>query len=316
MRYKGIARSGILPGFVVAPFDLKDKIYSITELVECGIDDIEDIIHKTQVNDGNYPFPNSSTARSEHIRVVESIKEILNGDCKKKIIASKVILKSGCVDIMSSLDTIGKAFPDAFVFMFYLPQAGLWLGASPELLLSCKNNMLSTFALAGTRIANSEEEWDEKNLKEHEIVKNYIVDTFRSLGFSVKVSDTVNRKAGNIEHLLTEINSYNDASNNVETILRVLSPTPALAGYPKEDAIKEIHKLERWPRGFYGGFIGPYNSSDDFSFFVNLRSIRIGSGCYCMHVGGGITSLSDAETEWIETENKAKTILDNIVIFK
>lgn len=310
--YKGEAKAGILPGFVIAPFDLTDNIYTITDLTECNLEDIKEILSDADDKKLVFPFPNQSTTESQHTQIVKGIQDILNGDLSKKIIASKVILKSGSIDLEKSFESLCRKFPEAFVFLYFTPQTGIWMGASPELLLKCENSILSTYALAGTRLAGTSGNWDEKNTKEQAIVKNYIVDSFQSFGLKPKVSETTTRKAGSIEHLLTEINSHIDASNNIEEILRSLSPTPALAGYPKEMAMQTIKRLEDQPRGFYGGFIGPYNDDADFNFYVNLRSIRIKGNSYCMYVGGGITALSDVKEEWMETERKAASIFSSL----
>lgn len=311
-RCEGEAKKGILPGFVIAPFDLCDDVYTITNLAECNFDDIKGILSSADDSELIFSFPNQSTTELQHSQIVKGIQEILKGDLSKKIIASKVIVKKSSVDLEKSFESLCESFPDAFVFLFYTPETGTWLGASPELLLKCENSILSTFALAGTRPAGTPGNWDKKNIKEQEIVKNYIVDIFQSFGLKPQVSDTKTRKAGSVEHLLTEINSPLDASNNIEELLKALSPTPALSGFPKEMAMQAIKMLEEEPRGYYGGFVGPYKNAEDFNFFVNLRSIRIGADNFCMHVGGGITALSDAQEEWIETDRKAASIFSSL----
>ncbi|MDE7437203.1 MAG: chorismate-binding protein [Muribaculaceae bacterium] len=310
--YKGDSKKGIFPGFVIAPFDLNDGIYTITDLYECNPTDISEILKSSNDASLTFPLPDLSTTEAAHHKIVKGIQNILNGDLSKKIIASKVIVKSGSIDLEKSFESLCESFPEAFIFLFYTPETGIWIGASPEILLNCENSILSTYALAGTRPACTIGNWDDKNIKEQAIVKNYIVDIFQSFGLTPSVSDTKTRKAGSIEHLLTEIISPLDASNNIVEILRALSPTPALSGYPKEMAMQAIKMLEDQPRGYYGGFIGPYKNAEDFNFFVNLRSIRIAAGRYCMHVGGGITALSDAKEEWIETERKAASIFSSL----
>lgn len=310
--YKGESRKGLLPGFVIAPFDLGSDIYTITDLSEATWQDLKKIISESNDADLLFQFPSVSTTEEQHFNVVNGIKKLLNGDLSRKIIASKVIVKSGTINLEDSFNSLCNSFPEAFVFIFHTPQSGTWIGASPELLLKCENSVMSTCALAGTRPAGSLGDWDDKNTKEQAIVKDYIVDIFRSFGLDPNISETTTRRAGSVEHLLNEINTHVDASNNIENLLKALSPTPALAGYPKDMAMSAIQRLERHPRGFYGGFFGPLKNSDDFNFYVNLRSIRLDTNRYCMHVGGGITSLSVPEEEWGETERKAKSILSAI----
>ena len=64
-------------------------------------------------------------------------------------------------------------------------------------------------------------------------------------------------------------------------------------------------------RSLYCGFIGlvDQNSCD---IYVNLRCARISSQELQIFVGGGITSKSIAEKEYLETEIKSQTLLSVI----
>ena len=64
-------------------------------------------------------------------------------------------------------------------------------------------------------------------------------------------------------------------------------------------------------RSLYCGYIGlvDQNSCD---LYVNLRCARISSKELQVFVGGGITSKSVAEKEYLETEIKSQTLLSVI----
>ena len=108
---------------------------------------------------------------------------------KGKTVYSRVI--AGCnprLDIVDAAQRLFAAFPDAFCFLYYTPQTGCWLGASPETLLSVDylQNSFSTMALAGTRKADaSDAPWDEKNLREN----RFVVDFFREKLAAAKSTD-------------------------------------------------------------------------------------------------------------------------------
>ncbi|MDE6339012.1 MAG: chorismate-binding protein [Muribaculaceae bacterium] len=309
-----MSRKGICPGFVIAPFDLSNPIFTISDIEVCNWEEVINTVDKSYPPTTIFNFPNRSTEECEHKYLIESIQEIINDDPNCKIIASKVIIKKGKIDVKSSFLNLCSNFPDAFIFMIHTPYSGNWLGASPELLLRSADNTLYTYALAGTRPAGTKGEWDDKNIKEQRIVKDFITDTLKKFNIRPECSGTETRRAGSVEHLLTEINSSISENINVIGLLDDLSPTPALSGYPKEMAMKAIDKLEANPRGFYGGFVGPYSKNEDFCFYVNLRSVCFLTDRYCMQVGGGITALSDPKEEWIETERKAKSILSHLIL--
>jgi len=91
--------------------------------------------------------------------------------------------------------------------------------------------------------------------------------------------------------------------------VEALHPTPAVAGQPKEDAIRFIKELEPHDREYYTGFLGPINKDREIDLFVNLRCAKITPTSLSLYVGGGITLDSDPADEWDETRWKAESLL-------
>lgn len=328
--FKGCMSENMSEGFIIAPFDISGHApISIGSLVMAEWSDLNKLLQSDNPVKHIFDFPKRSTTKQEHRSEVESIISELNGNHDKKTIAAKVIYSKQAIDAPESFLNLCKNFPDSFIFLYYTPVSGAWLGASPELLLNSRNGILSTVALAGTRPAASIGEWDKKNIKEQEIVESYIIDCFEKWKFKTICSPRKTRKAGKVEHILTEIqtipsskdhirddNSFNirtsDQFSDILSFLKDLSPTPALCGLPKQESKDRIKRLEKFERGYYGGFCGPYQSNSLFTFYVNLRSIRFDKEKWCMFAGGGITSASNPEEEWIETERKADGIIKNL----
>ena len=75
------------------------------------------------------------------------------------------------------------------------------MGASPEMLLSSSDGSLHTVALAGTRLAGTEEAWDVKNIEEQELVVDFIMSAME--GLAPEKGSTFTRVAGPVEHLCT-----------------------------------------------------------------------------------------------------------------
>lgn len=264
-----------------------------------------------------YSMPERSTDFEEYKFEVESIiKEIKEKRCTK-IVAARVVVEDSSTDIADAFFELNEAYPDAFVFCFGTPATGCWIGASPEILLESEGGELKSMALAGTRPVGTAEPWDKKNREEQEIVKDYIIETFRTNGYEVEEGETFTREAGTIEHICTpltaispseketgESNGNVDENRKLEKLLKALSPTPALCGFPKEFALKEIEKLEKFERGCYGGFCGPFRSAGDFHFNVTIRCASVSETKKCLYVGGGIVENSIVSKEWEETESK------------
>jgi isochorismate synthase len=116
-------------------------------------------------------------------------------------------------------------------------------------------------------------------------------------------------RAGNLLHLKS--NFFIEQLNNPLELAFKLHPTPAVCGLPLTESEEIIRIHEGYERNYYTGFLGILNDTD-FALYVNLRCAEILSDKIRIYVGGGITALSNAEDEWMETENKSKTLLNII----
>lgn len=288
------------PGFVIGRF-LPNLPYVTIPYKGAG---------RNAENDSSYKMPDKSTTFEEYSREVEEIQTFLKTQNHSgKVVASRVLVNDKDTDPAHLFFRLLRNFPSAFVFCFSTPATGCWIGASPELLLKGKDGWLETMALAGTREIGVEEQWDEKNIEEQWMVKDYIQDVFRNNGLKPIEGETFNKEAGLIEHICTPISAEIIPGNlNLDKFLHELSPTPALCGLPKGEALKIIAKIEGFDRGCYGGFCGPYHSENDFYFNVVLRCASLTERKICWYAGGGITLKSTIASEWQETELKLKRV--------
>ena len=122
------------------------------------------------------------------------------------------------------------------------------------------------------------------------------------------MSKTNKLKMNYAYHLYAEIKGDMKIDCHILDIINDLYPTPALSGYPKNEAIKKIRTTELFDRGYYGGSVGFYNQKGDGSFFVPIRSALKRKNEIYFFAGGGITEKSDSLKEWEETEIKLKHI--------
>lgn len=262
------------------------------------------------------PFPSSSTSYKEYEKEVLKVKEGIKDAKWQKVVTSRVLILDERINLGETFGKLCLKYPDAYIFCFHTPATGTWIGASPELLLRSRNKELLTVSLAGTKpIEQINEPWDEKNISEQNIVTNYIVDTLTVGGISCQISSVKTIQAGPVCHLSTSIkgNLKEELTNSaLEILLKNLSPTPALCGYPKKEAYSFIQQNENFSRGCYGGFSGPFFKADDFNFFVTLRCARIEYDRTALFAGGGINEMSKPNDEWEETENKLKTLLGSL----
>lgn len=285
-------------------------------------------------------FPGESTSPESHQeeigRIISRLKEIEN-ECEfpPKTVAARVKLTEGFHSPRRIFEKLKDIPGHNFVFCFYTPETGLWMGTSPELLLKSDGQEYHTMALAGTRLAGEIGEWDTKNLAEQRTVTDFILTSLRNEGFEAEEGATGIKPTGVVEHLCTPIHARISETTNLPTIddsisasdsssdsdckltplLRLaskLSPTPALSGFPREEALRLIRRSEGFERAYYGGYCGPVDSGGQGELYVNLRSGCFVPGWAALYAGGGITLGSDPAKEWEETDRKLRAILSTL----
>lgn len=248
---------------------------------------------------------------------IKKIISELKGDEEKTVISHVVNLSSP----VSPTELAKKYFnrhPECFRFLYSTPESGLWIGASPELLLEYNyaDKKLRSMSLAGTRRSkHSGTAWDDKNIIEHDLVTQHIVSVLSKHCKIVDTPEIDEITFGNVTHLCHHISACGDV--DIAKLIPELSPTPALLGWPRERAYQQIIETESHIRGCYGGFVGIKNQTK-ILLYVNLRSAmsvptehNSGDNAtygYNLYGGGGITSRSRPEEEWKEAKLKIKTL--------
>lgn len=292
-------------GFVFAPFIISDKtpVLLLTP----------DVVY-SKIPWGGV-FLNQSTEE------VNTTPSVLYSDCFERF---TTVLRAGKFDklVLSRVESLAippffsfsKAFrtacsyyPNSFVYLFYTPQTGAWLGATPEVLLSGQKGRFKTVALAGTRLVdkqNQQAEWDQKNSEEQSLVASYIRRQLLSLGIKTEEYGPYSFQVGHIEHLKTDINFSFPPSFQLGRLLKILHPTPAVCGLPKEEAYRFICNNEGYERTYYAGFTGWLSSEEQTDLYVNLRCLQLNPQGLFLYAGGGLLPSSKLHDEWLETEKK------------
>lgn len=288
--------------FVVAPFSPSDSGYEYELLTE--IDRIPADILNVNCSSGS-EFKEFS--KEDYTSYIEEIKRFIGDRKDFKIVASRREKISVPIDCDGLFRTLCRQYPEAFVFFISVREFGTWIGASPELLLSRKGDKVESMSLAGTRLAGSREDWDIKNSLEQEIVTNLIQKVFLENGLDFEIQEKKTLRAGKVEHLMTPIQGTLCKGVEMRRLAAELSPTPALSGFPRKEALEMISRFEG-DRILYGGYCGPVFRSGDFRLNVILRCACITPSEAVLFGGGGITAFSEVDSEWQETENKMGTL--------
>ncbi len=319
-------------GFVFAPFEMdsKNPIRLIQpDLIMRGdkFDDAdfnfdtilsENTITSKKTNQKHSP-EHYEAGTKDYMLQVDELRKMIGESVIDKVVLSRISIERKPDNFNPTLlfEKLQKAYPEAFVFMIYIADAGLWFGASPEPLMIMKDKQISTVSLAGTRVFKSNEidkQWGSKELREQEIVTEYIDNILKKSGINKYSKEgPVSHRAGNVEHLKTSFGfAGSEIGGKPLNFLEKLHPTPSVCGLPKEMALDIITRIEKHEREYYTGFLGPINFEENWHLFVNLRSMKVVENKFFYYLGAGITSGSDPYKEWEETQNK-KSTLKNIV---
>jgi len=256
-------------------------------------------------------------------QVAEATSAIAEQTMQKVVLARRVrISASGPIPRAWVLRRLIRNYPSCMVFGF-----GDFVAASPELLLSRTGRSVKSFPLAGTVEyqpligAGNHLEWDQalsadKNMREHKWVVRAIEDDLARCCASLSSESTPRSvRVGGLVHLGTLVQgTLRCPVPTSAELCRLLVPTPAVAGYPRQAALDFLAGAEEFDRGLYGGAVGWMDSSGDGEWALGIRCGRIFGHEASLFAGVGVVDGSDPEAELLETQWKLKPMIDAIVM--
>ena len=246
-------------------------------------------------------------------------RELEKGTFRKIVLARKATLRMADKDFEKLFMKACRMYPRLFVSLVYTPQSGMWLMATPEILLKGEQGKMQTMSLAGTQKAEPLRtiadypiegvEWSLKNREEQQYVTDYIEDCIRAFSDDYQLKGPYTTMAANLYHLRTDITFLLRDEGKLGDVIHTLYPTPAVCGIPKDEARQFILQHEHQSRKYYSGFVGPISPQGKTHLFVSLRCMNILPEGICeLYAGGGLLKESEMEKEWKETEAKMQTI--------
>ena len=279
-------------GFVFAPFNAKEQAVLIPENVSERIS-LQKLEFSAAAEEAIDPKEeDSENNKEDHIVLIQKAVEALKSGTMEKVVLSRreeaVLEQQDPVELFRDLL---KNYPTVFVYCWYHPKVGLWLGATPETLLKITGSRFETMALAGTQryTGNPDVEWGEKEKQEQRFVTDSILENLqRNMVRNIEASEPYTAKAGGLLHLRTDFKGHltpnfrrenqrgispasletkkekeaiqeTSPASNLKKIISALHPTPAVCGLPKDEAREFILKNENYDREFYTGFLGELN---------------------------------------------------------
>ncbi|MAK25391.1 MAG: hypothetical protein CMA00_000455 [Methanobacteriota archaeon] len=322
-----------LPGELIIPRillrSLPNEELSITAISEEGLsleEATEEII--SQANQPDLSKPTRADIKSlippdvwRDQLATDVINRIQNGKLEKMVLAREIQITSDTdINVAQVVHNLAKTNPNAMIF-----SVDKFIGASPELLVSRKDDVVQANPLAGTAIRLTDEKEDKKSMDfllesvkdqyEHQITIEWLLNEL--LPFCSYIdADPEPRIVSlpNVHHLATKVHGRLSApSASVLELVSALHPTPAVAGKPQAEAINLITEIEKDSRGKYAGPVGWVDADGNGAFAVGIRSAQISGKEANLFAGVGIVADSDPQSELDETDGKFLTMQQAIM---
>ncbi|MCG9881194.1 MAG: chorismate-binding protein [Bacteroidia bacterium] len=296
--------------FVISSFNSSDLAYyfpfqKVNEFHNESLTQLIDVI------DSKVNFNFKTSGEESYIKLVSNAVNTLRthpNSFKKVVLANtKTIEKTGFEPI-SFFKKLAEYYPSAFVYCAFTPASGWWIGASPETLITSHQNQYTSIALAGTLPPNAQRSFNDKEIEEQHLVELFIEEKLKEAKLSFLKNGPEAFATGHLTHLKTSyVFGSNQNQEEILDLLKIINPTPAVAGLPAEKALAFIKEYEGISREFYAGFIG-IKQQDNLQLFVNLRCLHWQKPHITLFAGAGITEDSDPKSEWEETQHKMNTL--------
>lgn len=252
-----------------------------------------------------------------------ALKSITCGELEKVVLS-----QSQSLQFKSELDThlllqhLRRYNPNAYVFSVPVGLDSVFLGASPELLLSKRDRKVVSNPLAGSIPRSQDNSVDQvksnalrKSVKdnyEHRIVVDSIAQKIAHHCVELAISEYPHVLATNtMLHLSSTVRGYlRSEAPDALNIALDLHPTPAICGTPTAAAKDFILQNEGYDRGFYAGLVGWMDAHGNGDWAVSIRCGQLTNRQLNVFAGAGVVVGSDPQAEWIETESKLKTLMN------
>lgn len=192
---------------------------------------------------------------------------------------------------------------------------GEWVVFSPEIFVQIKQGQIASYPMKGTidaSLPNAKNEIlaDPKEMAEHTTIVDLIRNDLSQVAKQVHVAKF--RYIDEIiahDKTLLQVSSKvvgklpNDYAQRIGSILFELLPAGSISGAPKKKTVEVIKAAETYERGYYTGVFG-YFDGETLDSGVMIRFIENINGKLYFKSGGGITTFSNAESEYQELTDK------------
>ncbi|MBC7794609.1 MAG: isochorismate synthase [Clostridia bacterium] len=318
----------------IRPADTKDSVLAAqqkmlnTELTAVLTRTIQ--IGQNQVASaaGRNAWNTLETEESWAARVDAASEAVRRGEIDKVVTARAVRLRvprGTRIDIARTVASLAERHPASTCFAIGNDDGSVFVGATPETLLTVRDGWIETHALAGTAPRGASEHEDEmlavaliasaKNREEHDVVAHALRKELAGHCSVIEAAAPEPHlvKLARVQHLETTMRGKLANPVHILALASTLHPTPAVGGFPAAAAMHYLEAHEPLDRGWYAGPVGFVDAAGEGTLVVGIRSMVLRPDAAWAFAGGGIVAASNGRDEWRETELKLAGITETVV---
>jgi anthranilate synthase component 1 len=265
--------------------------------------------------------PQHEFAQTAFMAAVERAKRyIYDGDIMQTVLSQRISHRyvASPLSLYRALRALNPS-----PYMFYYDMGGFQVvGASPEILVRLEGDTVTLRPIAGTRPRGATRDEDHaleedlladpKERAEHVMLMDLgrnDVGRVAQVG-SVRVTDNmVVERYSHVMHIVSNVEGRLKPGLDAIAVLKATFPAGTVSGAPKVRAMEIIDELEPSKRGIYAGAVGYLGFNGDMDLAIAIRTAVVKDERLFVQAGAGIVADSVPQSEWVETQNKARAVL-------
>ncbi len=252
--------------------------------------------------------------------VAKAKQYIFDGDIMQVVLSQRMsqVFPAHPLSLYRALRSIN---PSPYMFYYDMGDHHV-VGSSPEILARLEGDTVTVRPIAGTRPRGKtplkdaelacELLADPKELAEHlmliDLGRNDIGRVAQN--GTVKLTDKmVIERYSHVMHIVSNVEAKLKEGLSAMDVLKATFPAGTVSGAAKVRAMEIIDELEPSKRGIYAGAVGYLGFNGDMDVAIALRTAVVKDKTLYVQAGAGIVADSVPESEWLETQNKARAVL-------
>ncbi len=252
--------------------------------------------------------------------VEKSKRYIFDGDIMQVVLSQRMAqpFPGSPLSLYRALRSVN---PSPYMFYYDMGDHHV-VGASPEILVRLEGDNVTVRPIAGTRPRGKTPEQDAdlaeelladpKELAEHLM----LIDLGRNdIGRvaergTVRLTDKmIIERYSHVMHIVSNVEAKLKPGVHAMDVLKATFPAGTVSGAAKVRAMEIIDELEPSKRGIYAGAVGYLGFNGDMDLAIALRTAVVKNNTLFVQAGAGIVADSVPDSEWMETQNKARAVL-------